>query len=78
MINLTHQNLEIKLIPHKNKLMSSPLFNRKPQILLLTRALPQRNSVIEWIYHAQQVLTFSKSTLFMAIATLDKLLISGM
>jgi hypothetical protein len=78
MINLTHQNLEIKLLPHKNKLKSSPHFNRQAPILLPTKVLSQRNLIIEWIYHAQKVFTFSKSTLFLAIATLDKLLISGM
>ena len=40
----------------------------------VNRFLPQRNAVIDWIYRAQKILGFSRSTLFLAIALLDKLI----
>lgn len=40
----------------------------------LNRVLPQRNAVIEWLYRAQKILGFSRSTLFLSIALLDKLI----
>lgn len=41
----------------------------------LTSGLPQRNTVIDWLYRSQLLLHYSRSTLFMAISLLDKLLI---
>ena len=39
--------------------------------------MSQRNAVIDWIYRAQKTLEFSRSSLFLGIALLDKLLIYG-
>jgi len=48
--------------------------NRASVFAALNRFLPQRNAVIDWIYRAQKILGFSRSTLFLAIALLDKLI----
>lgn len=74
------QNLnipDIRFIPFKNK-NNNPHTNIKKSFLTpLTRVLPQRNSAIDWLYRAQKTLTFSRSSLFLAIALLDKLLCLG-
>lgn len=78
MMNLKLHNLEIKLLPQKNKAVNSAPSSKQSPVAFLTKNLPQRNWVIDWIYRAQNILTFSRSTLFLAIATLDKFLISGL
>lgn len=69
---------DIKFIPFRNKNTSQPSNSnfKVPQSLL--NALPQRNLAIEWLYRAQQLLQFSKSTVYLGIALLDKLLTKGM
>ena len=69
---------DIKFITFKNKNSSknNQSQNKVPQSLL--NALAQRNLTIQWLYRAQRTLQFSKSTLYLGIALLDKLLSKGM
>jgi hypothetical protein len=74
------QNLnipDIRFIPFKNKNNNVHNNLKKTFLTPLTRVLPQRNSVIDWLYRAQKTLAFSRSSLFLAIALLDKLLCLG-
>lgn len=74
------QNLnipDIRFVPFKNK--NSPNHNNHKKSFLtpLTRVLPQRNATIDWLFRAQKTLGFSRSSLFLGIALLDKLLCYG-
>lgn len=75
------QNLnipDIKFMPFKNKPKGSTINNKNSVVAPLVKALTQRNATIAWLYHAQRVLKFSRSSLFLGIALLDKLLARGM
>lgn len=75
------QNLnipDIRFIPFKNKTSPNQPHLKKSVLTPLTRVLPQRNAVIDWLFRAQKTLAFSRSTLFLAIALLDKLLAYGL
>ena len=68
---------EVKLILLKNK-FSQPLnSNRALAFAALSKVLPQRNYVIDWLYRAQRTLSFSRSSMFLGIALLDKLITFG-
>lgn len=74
--NLNFPNLKHTNFKQKNSQVSSP---SKPSVLApLTNVLTQRNAVIEWVYRAQKTTGFSRSSLFLAIALLDKLLVNGL
>jgi len=78
MSTLSIHNSDIKFATYKTKLSN---FNHSKKSSLgshLTKFLPQRNAIIDWIYRAQKALSFSRSSLFLAIALLDKLLIKGL
>lgn len=52
-----------------------------PKTLPLTQPLPIvhfRTTAVEWLYRAQRNLQFSRSTLFLALGLLDKLLLQGL
>lgn len=52
-----------------------------PKTLPLTQPLPTvpfRTTAVEWLYRAQRNLQFSRSTLFIALGLLDKLLLQGL
>ena len=65
---------ELKFMPFKGKGSKATQAPRKTLPAALTADLPQRNSIIDWFYRAHTTLQFSKSTLFLGIALLDKLL----
>ena len=75
------QNLnlpEIKFMPFKGKSQGSSNNSKNSILAPILKAISQRNSAISWLYHAQHVLKFSRSSLFLGIALLDKLLSRGM
>jgi len=58
-------------------LVQQPILKDQDQMSIITpliAVLSQRNNIIESIYKAQKSLSFSKSTLFLAIGILDKLI----
>lgn len=65
---------DIKFIPFRNRPQQTnqPLKKRLPA--QLTDCLAQRNFAIDWLYRAQQTLRFSRGSLFLGVALLDKLL----
>ena len=65
---------DIKFIPFKGKGSRPTQTPRKTLPPSITASLPQRNSTINWLFRAQSTLNFSKSTLYLGIALLDKLL----
>jgi len=65
---------DIKFIPFKGKGSKATLTPRKTLPTSITDSLSQRNTTINWLFRAQSTLNFSKSTLYLAIALLDKLL----
>jgi len=70
--------LEIRYIPSKGKhTIQSPQSPRKSAITPIIQALKQRNQVIESMYRAQQNLQFSRSSLFLGVGLLDKLILKG-
>lgn len=69
---------EIKFIPFKNKPQAKVQTVKKSLPAQIVNALADRNSTIDWMYRCQHTLNFSRSTLFLGIALLDKLLTSGM
>lgn len=69
---------DIRLIPFKNKTSSNHSPSLNAALAPLTRVLAQRNFTIDWLYRAQQTLKFSRSSLFLGIALLDKLLVNGL
>jgi hypothetical protein len=69
---------EIKFIPFKGKNSQPQQAAKKTLPRQISDALPLRNAAIDWLYRAQGTLHFSRSTLFLGIALLDKLLTQGM
>ena len=69
---------EIKFIPFKSKSVNNTTTPRKTLPSQITRFLEERNSIIDWLYRAQQTLKVSRSTLFLGISLLDKLVTQGM
>jgi hypothetical protein len=69
---------EIKFIPFKGKASQTPSAHQKTLPQQITDSLPQRNLTIDWLYRAQNSLQFSRSSLFLGIALLDKLLTQGL
>lgn len=65
---------EIKFMPFKGKGSKPTQVPKKTIPAALTAYLPERNTTIDWLYRAQSILNFSKSTLYLGIALLDKLL----
>jgi len=65
---------EIKFMPFKGKGSKATKAPKRILPAPLTTYLPQRNTIIDWLYRAQSTLNFSKSTLFLGISLLDKLL----
>lgn len=78
MSTLSIHNSDIKFVTYKSKLSNFNHSKKTSPISPLTKFLPQRNAIIDWIYRAQNALSFSRSSLFLAIALLDKLLIKGL
>jgi hypothetical protein len=76
MSTLSLKPSQIKFSTFKSKLSANHSPNSTP-IGPLTKVLPQRNAIIDWIYNAQSVLSFSRSSLYLGIAILDKLIIKG-
>jgi hypothetical protein len=68
---------DIKFVTFKNKPQHQLNPTKTALLTSLTKVLPQRNAVIDWIYRAQRALGFSRSSLFLGIALLDKLLSKG-
>jgi len=75
---LSLKGSEIKFATFKSKISNNHYSSKSPAVGPLVKVLEQRNAVIDWIYRAQRALSFSKSSLFLGIALLDKLLINGM
>ena len=69
---------EIKFVPFKAKNSSNNTTPRKTLPSQITRFLEERNLIIDWLYRSQQTLKVSRSTLFLGIALLDKLVTKGM
>lgn len=69
---------EIKFISHKKQTSLNSNNTKKTVPSQLTNSLTQRNTSIEWFFRCQYNLKFSRSTLFLGIALLDKLLTFGM
>ena len=69
---------DIKYIPFKEKAKNGVQTTKKALPVQIVDSLAQRNIVIDWFYRAQLNLRFSRSTLFLGIALLDKLLTLGM
>ena len=69
---------EIKFMPFKGKGSKPTQTPRKTLPAAITASLPQRNTTINWLYRSQSILNFSKSTLYLGIALLDKLLTAKM
>lgn len=65
---------EIKFMPFKGKGSKPTQTPRKTIPAALTDSLVQRNTTIDWMFRAHLTLNFSKSTLYLGIALLDKLL----
>ena len=65
---------DIKFIPFKGKSPKPMQTARKSLPSSIAASLPQRNATIDWLFRAQSTLNFSRSTLFLGIALLDKLL----
>lgn len=78
MSTLSMKGSEIKFMTFKSKLSTSNYSCKPSPVDPLMKVLVQRNAVIDWIYRAQRTLSFSRSSLFLGIALLDKLLINGM
>lgn len=78
MSSLSMQSSEIKFVTFKSKLSNFNHSKKPSPVSPLTKYLPKRNAVIDWIYNAQHTLGFSRSSLFLGIALLDKLLIYGL
>lgn len=75
------QNLNIpdfKFMSFNNQLQGSTVNTKSSLVGPLVKVLAQRNATINWLYHAQKTLKFSRSSLFLGIALLDKLLACGM
>lgn len=69
---------EIKFMPFKGKNPKPTQVPRKTLPAAITAALPQRNRTIDWLFRSQSILNFSKSTLYLGIALLDKILTAKM
>ena len=68
---------EIRFIPFKNKSSTHVPQTNKTLPSQLTTHLTQRNQIIDWLYRAQYAINCSRSTLFLSIALLDKLITFG-
>jgi hypothetical protein len=69
---------EIKLNAPKGKALSTSNTPANTFLNSLSRVLSQRNWTIEWMYTVQKTLGFSRSSLFLGIALLDKLIARGL
>jgi hypothetical protein len=78
MSSISTQISEIKFITLKTKPVCLQQPPKNTPLAALTNSLSQRNAVIDWLYRAQKACSFSRSSLFLGIALLDKLLIKGM
>lgn len=56
MSTLSMQSSEIKFVTFKSKLSYLNHSTKPSPVAPLTKVLPQRNSVIDWIYRAQHIL----------------------
>ena len=74
--NLNMPNLKHTTFKPKMTQVSSP--SKASVLAPLTSVLTQRNLVIDWLYKAQKTTGFSRSSLFLGIALVDKLLVNGL